>query len=261
MSASLIESELFGHEKGAFTGAVQRRRGHFELADGGTLFLDEISELPLGVQAKLLSVLEDGVVSRVGSERGTRCDFRLITATNRKLAEEVEAGRFRRDLYYRLNVYPITVPPLRHRPEDIPLLLHHFLQQFSTRLGKSVDRIPVHVMERFSRHPWRGNVRELKNVLESAVVAARDEVLGMPPLLQVNGGANPHEIPGNGPQSLEEVQRLHIRNVLRQTNGKVEGAGGAAEILRLKPSTLRNRMKKMGINRSRTAFGQETGPR
>jgi transcriptional regulator with GAF, ATPase, and Fis domain len=251
MSTSLIESELFGHEKGAFTGAIQRRRGHFELADGGTLFLDEISELPLEIQAKLLSVLEDGMVSRVGSEKGKHVDVRLITATNRCLADEVEAGRFRRDLFYRLNVYPITVPPLRDRPEDIPLLVHHFLHRFSSRQGKTVDQIPVHVMNRITRHPWMGNIRELKNVLESAVVAARDEVVGMPPLLQKNGGGLSPGIPGDESQSLDEIQRRHIMRVLDRTGGKVEGSGGAAEILQLKPSTLRNRMSKLGIKWSR----------
>jgi PAS domain S-box-containing protein len=240
---SLIESELFGHEKGAFTGAAQLRRGRFELAHGGTLLLDEISELPLDLQPKLLRVLEDGEFQRVGGEKDLSVNVRVIAATNRSLAQEVEKGRFREDLYYRLTVFPLTVPPLRDRNEDIPLLVSHFVQAFSAAKGRAVDQIPSAVIDRLVAYSWPGNVRELQNVIERAVITASGSTLKLADRLEGETSV----APGEGVQTLEQVEREHIRQVLARCRGQVAGPGGAAEILGLHPSTLRSRMKKLGV--------------
>lgn len=252
MSAGLIESELFGHVKGAFTGATDRRVGRFELADGGTFFLDEVSELTLEAQVKLLRVLQEREFEPVGSARTVRVDVRVIAATNRNLHADVEAGRFRADLYYRLNVFPIEVPPLRRRREDIPLLADHFLDRSARRIGKMFEGIPPRVLERLMRHNWPGNIRDLQNTIErAAILSVAPEFRidwdlsqgGLP--VQGNGADVPSEV-----STLESVERWHIVNVLRQTRGTVEGAHGAAQILGLKPSTARFRIRKLGISRN-----------
>jgi formate hydrogenlyase transcriptional activator len=245
--ANLVESELFGHEKGAFTDAATQRKGRFELADTGTLFLDEISELPQDTQAKLLRVLQDGEFERVGGSRTFRSDVRIIAATNRDLNAEVTAGRFRADLFYRLNVYPITVPPLRKRREDIPLLVEHFIAHLAPPIGKRIERIPRPTMKQMKKYDWPGNVRELRNVLERSIITSRDSTLQLSEDLI----KTPHHssVAIGSAMSLEEVQRQHIQAVLEQSNGRIEGPGGAAEILGLKPSTLRHRIKKLGVKR------------
>ena len=245
--ANLVESELFGHEKGAFTDAVQLRKGRFELADTGTLFLDEISELSQDTQAKLLRVLQDGKFERVGGARTLKSEVRIIAATNKDLNAEVAAGRFRADLFYRLNVYPITVPPLRKRREDIPLLVEHFIALIAPRIGRHIDSIPRQIMDQLKAYNWPGNVRELRNVIERSIITSPNSTLRVPDdliagqqLLSVEPGSR---------ISLDEIQRLHILAILEKTGGKLEGAGGAAELLELKPSTLRHRMKKLGVER------------
>jgi PAS domain S-box-containing protein len=240
---SLIESELFGHERGAFTGATQLRRGRFELADGGTLLLDEVSELPLELQPKLLRVLEDGDFQRVGGEKTLHVEVRVIAATNRGLAEEAREGRFREDLYYRLSVFPLTVPPLRERREDIPLLVNHFVHTYAAAKGKVIDQIPSAVMDRLSGYAWPGNVRELQNVIERAVLTSLGPALKLADRLE---GETPAATIA-WERSLEQVEREHILQVLTRCDGRVAGPGGAAEILGLNPSTLRSRMKKLRI--------------
>ena len=251
---SLIESELFGHEKGAFTGATQQRRGRFELAHGGTLFLDEISELPLDLQPKLLRVLEDGDFQRVGGEKNLHVDVRVIAATNRSLVRQVEEGRFREDLYYRLTVFPLTVPPLRDRKEDIPLLVNHFVRAFSAAKGRAIDQIPPAVIDRLSAYAWPGNVRELQNVIERAVITASSSTLKLADPLE--GETSVRSVASG--QTLEDVEREHILQVLARCKGQVAGRGGAAEILGLHPSTLRSRMKKLGV--SPASNGPSGGP-
>jgi formate hydrogenlyase transcriptional activator len=245
LPANLIESELFGHEKGAYTGAERRRIGRFELADGSTLFLDEIGELPLELQAKLLRVLQDGEFERLGSSQTIKVNTRIIAATNRNLREEVVKGRFREDLWYRLDVFPISVPPLRQRRGDVPVLVRHFVGRFSKKHSKNIDSIPQKSMDELIRYPWPGNVRELENVIERAVIVSTDRNLFVE-MPQLAGS-----IPGEG-QSLEGVEREHIAKVLRGTKWKIEGSDGAAAALGLKPSTLRSRMKRLGIERLKT---------
>ena len=251
LPANLIESELFGHERGAFTGANQMRRGRFELADGGTLLLDEVAELPIELQVRLLRVLQDGTFERVGSSRTRTVDVRIIAATNRGLKGEVDAGRFREDLFYRLNVYPISVPPLRERTEDIPLLVAHFVRHYAERSGKEVSEISPSTLRRLNEYPWPGNVRELQNVLERAVITSVGSVL------EIDSLAAPATVPEAGSashssvlRSLVEVERSHILAVLRSTRGRVAGAGGAAGVLGIHPSTLRSRMNKLGIDQA-----------
>jgi formate hydrogenlyase transcriptional activator len=242
LPSNLIESELFGHEKGAFTGAQIKQIGRFELADGGTLFLDEIGDLPLDLQVKLLRVLQDGEFERLGSSRTIKSDVRIIAATNRNLKEEVRNGRFREDLWYRLNVFPITVPPLRQRKEDIPLLVKSFVNKFSTKMGKKITAIAPKDTEVLQNYSWPGNVRELENVIERAVIVSRGPTLCV-------------EVPKtsensiDGKQTLEEIEREHVTRVLEASGWKIEGKGGAAQILGLNPGTLRSRMKKLGIKR------------
>jgi PAS domain S-box-containing protein len=245
---SLVESELFGHEPGAFTGATKLRKGRFELADGGTLFLDEVSELPLETQAKLLRVIQEGEFERVGSSVTRTVNVRFIASSNHNLTEEVANGRFRPDLYYRLNVYPLTVPPLRERKEDIPLLVQHFVPQIAAQLGKPIDQVPPLVMEQLTAYDWPGNVRELRNILEQAVILSPKTVLQLPPTFRAVPEKAPME-PAEDWQTMEEMERQYILKVLDKTNGQIEGQGGAAEILRLKASTLRSRLKKLGIRR------------
>ena len=242
LPADLMESELFGHEKGAFTGAVQRQLGRFEVAHGTTIFLDEIGELPQGLQAKLLRVLQDGEFERLGGSRTVKVNVRVIAATNRDLAEEVRAGRFREDLFYRLNVFPITVPPLRDRREDIPLLVRHYLRLFNKKIGKDVITVPRETMQQLMGYPWPGNVRELANVIEQAVITAHDKTLRV----AVPKGASQRV---EAPQRLEDLDRDHILRTLHRTAWQINGARGAAALLGLHPSTLRSRMKRLGIKR------------
>jgi PAS domain S-box-containing protein len=239
---TLIESELFGREKGAYTGAMTKMIGRFEIADGSTLFLDEIGELPVELQTKLLRVLEEGVFERLGSTRPIKVNIRLIAATNRDLADDVKAGRFRKDLYYRLNVFPITVPPLRDRAEDIPLMVWTFVNEFQQRMGKRIEIISKKGMEAMKLYSWPGNVRELRNVIERAMITTRGEILNV-------------TLPWTDTQetfegkNLQEVERRHILSILEKTHWRVTGKGSAAEILGLKRSTLQSKMKKLGIKR------------
>ena len=245
--ANLVESELFGHERGAFTDAKQQHKGRFELADKGTLFLDEISELTQDTQAKLLRILQDGEFERIGGTRTLKADVRIIAATNRDLNIEVAEGRFRADLFYRLNVYPITVPPLRKRRGDIPLLVEHFTSLISPQTGKKIDKIPKQTMDKLKAYTWPGNIRELRNVVERSIITSPDSTLRV---LDELVASEQHTPLASVPTiSLDEVQRLHILAILKKTDGKIEGTDGAAEILQLKPSTLRHRMKKLGIER------------
>jgi transcriptional regulator with GAF, ATPase, and Fis domain len=258
LPAGLVESELFGHEKGAFTGAIARRLGRFELADGGTLFLDEVGELPAEAQAKLLRVLQEREFERVGGSGPVRADVRVIAATNRDLLREVAEKRFREDLYYRLNVFPVRLPPLRERRGDIPLLIHFLLAKFAARVGKRLGEVSPPTMQRLQGYAWPGNVRELENVLERAVILSAGPTLDVgADLLPAAAAGRPEpeqarERPAPcGPlPSLEEVEREHILAVLRQTNWLITGPRGAAGVLGLNASTLRNRMKKLGISRS-----------
>ncbi|MFB3814102.1 MAG: sigma 54-interacting transcriptional regulator [Terriglobales bacterium] len=247
LPSTLVESELFGHEKGAFTSAQAQRVGRFELAHGNTLFLDEVGELPLESQAKLLRVLQDGEFERLGSSRTSKVDVRIIAATNRNLEDEVKKGRFRQDLWYRLNVFPITVPPLRQRKEDIPLLVIGFLDKFSRRLGKTIKRVPPNVMNTLQNYHWPGNVRELENVIERAVINTRGSSLQ---LLDNLDTSRAMEKAGTARMTLEEAERNYIVQVLEETNWRVSGPKGAASILGINHSTLRSRMRKLGIRRS-----------
>ena len=242
----LIESELFGHEKGAFTGAHSRVIGRFELADGGTLFLDEIGELPLGLQVKLLRVLQEGEFERVGSARTQRVDVRVIAATNRDLAAAVSQGTFRRDLYFRLNVFPITVPPLRDRRDDIPLLVKHFVDKFAGRIGKKIDQISKRSMERLIDYHWPGNIRELENVIERAVILNHGPILEIEDQLEGRPVRPPQ--PDRAP-TLKEHEQTMIRKALEECQWVIEGTHGAAARLDIPPSTLRDRMRKYGIEK------------
>ena len=264
ISAGLVESELFGHLKGAFTGAIERRVGRFELADGGTIFLDEIGELPLETQVKLLRVLQEQEFEPVGSSRPLRVDVRVIAATNRNLREAIEAGRFRSDLFYRLNVFPLELPPLRERRSDIPQLVALCISRFSKRFGKKVEGVSQESMDRLMSYAWPGNVRELQNVLERAVVLSAGTTLRLDKdLVPVAASGGDLEIPEisahrTGPAglassklpTLEEMERNHILAALQQSGGVVEGPKGAARILNLHPNTLRHRMSKFGIKRT-----------
>ena len=240
----LVESELFGHERGAFTGADQKRSGRFELANGGTLFLDEIGEMPLEAQAKLLRVLEDGLVDRVGGMRPVPVDVRIIAATNADLGGLVGEGRFRSDLYYRLHVFPIVLPPLRERLEDIPFLVRHFLEAYRMKLKRPPLELSQESMECLIRYAWPGNVRELQNVIERAVILARSPVVTVE-LQSVTNVPPASESTAN----LLEMERRHILRVLENTRWRIYGPHGAAAQLGMNPSTLRSRMKKLGLSR------------
>jgi formate hydrogenlyase transcriptional activator len=255
ISAGLVESELFGHVKGAFTGASESRIGRFDVADGGTIFLDEIGELPLDTQAKLLRVLQEREFEPVGSNRSRRVDVRVIAATNRDLAAEVAAGRFRSDLYFRLNVVPIVVPPLRERAGDVPLLVHLFVERYARQFGKRVTGVSDATMARLLAYDWPGNVRELQNVVERAVVLARAPVLDFGADL-VPAAAEPADSAERSPaaagpgRTLLDVEREHIRATLARAGWVIDGPRGAAALLGLNPSTLRSRLKKLGIRRA-----------
>ncbi len=247
---NLIESELFGHEKGSFTGAHIQRKGRFELADGGTLFLDEIGELPLDVQSKLLRVLEAGEFERIGNSKTHKTNVRVIAATNRILKNEVSAGRFREDLYYRINTYPISIPPLRKRKEDIPLLIELFVDRFGRKLGKTIQKIPKESLQKLMEYTWPGNVRELRNVIESAVIGSHAEKLIISSDTQsklVNGSNK--VIKEDEILSMEQMERHHIIKILNQCNWRISGDKGAARLLDMHPNTLRNRMLKLNIEK------------
>jgi formate hydrogenlyase transcriptional activator len=242
---TLIESELFGRERGAYTGALTKMVGRFEVADGSTLFLDEIGELPHELQSKLLRVLEEGNFERLGSTKTLHVNVRIIAATNRDIAQDVNGGKFRKDLYYRLNVFPIVIPPLRERPEDIPLMTWSFVREFQKKMGKRIDSIPRKSMEALQAYSWPGNVRELRNVIERAIIISSGRVLNVPvPSILVT------ETPGD--RNLDEVERRHILSVLERTAWRLTGKGGAAETLGLKRTTLQSKMKKLGIKRPAT---------
>ena len=238
----LLESELFGHEKGAFTGAVMQRLGRFEAADGGTLFLDEIGDLPLELQAKLLRVLQEQEFERLGSTRTRRVDVRVVAATNQDLAGLVSEKRFRMDLYYRLDVFPITIPPLRRRVEDIAALVVYFVRKYAGRMSKQVSKIPREAVDHLKRHPWPGNIRELQNFIERAVILTQSDVLQLPPL--------PSPLPNRiDPVTLADAERDHILKALEESNWVVGGQAGAAARLGLKRTTLIDKMRKRGLSR------------
>ena len=248
LAAHLIESELFGHKKGAFTGAIEKRIGRFELADGGTLFLDEIGELPVGVQQKLLRFLQDGEFEPLGSSRVRHTDVRIIAATNRNLGEDVKKGRFREDLWYRLNVFPLSIPPLRERPDDVPLLVNWIIKKIQRRLGKNIKMVPNTVMNDLKAYPWPGNVRELENVIERALIVSPGNTLQMAAPLKAldTNGSTLYNTPM---KSLSEMEKEYILQTLNKTNWNISGKHGAAELLGLNPSTLRGKMRKHGIRR------------
>jgi formate hydrogenlyase transcriptional activator len=244
---SLIESELFGREKGAYTGALTRMAGRFELADGSTLFLDEIGELPLELQSKLLRFLEEGSYERLGSTKPLHVDVRIIAATNRDIEQEVKDGKFRRDLFYRLNVFPLVIPPLRERPEDIPLLVRAVVKEFQKKMGKEVESIPKKTMQALQSYSWPGNVRELRNVIEHAMILSRGKILDVQVPKRVSSETY---AAGN----LKDMERMHVLAVLEKTGWRISGPGGAAEVLGLKRTTLQARMRKLGIKRSHVAM-------
>jgi transcriptional regulator with GAF, ATPase, and Fis domain len=241
---TLIESELFGREKGAFTGALSKQLGRFELADASTIFLDEIDALPLELQAKLLRVIESGEFERLGSSRTVKVDVRIISATNRDLGRVVSEGGFREDLYYRLNVFQVTLPPLHERREDILPLVWSFVQEFSKRMGKRIESIPQKGVETLQDYPWPGNVRELRNVTERAMILTTGPVLHLEVPKLVQSGSDQSG-------TLEEVEKRHIIGTLKATGWRVSGKGGAAEILGINPKTLESRMQRLGIRRNK----------
>jgi chemotaxis protein methyltransferase CheR len=247
LAPGLIESELFGHDRGAFTGADRQRAGRFEIAEGATLLLDEIGELPLELQAKLLRVLETGEFERLGESRTLKTDARIVAATNRDLEEEVAAGRFRKDLWYRLNIFPIRIPPLRERIEDIPTIVEGFVTRFSQHSGKRFDPISQGVMEALKGYPWPGNVRELRNLIERAVIVSTGGEL----CITVPNLASDLECPTlpNEIRPFAEMERAYLLYALEAAGWRIEGTGGAAELLALNPSTLRSRMRKQGIRK------------
>lgn len=245
LPASLIESELFGREKGAFTGATAQQLGRFEMADKGTILLDEIGDLPFELQSKLLHVIQDGEFSRLGSSRTVKVDVRIIAATNRDLYEEMRLGRFREDLFYRLNIFPITLPPLRDRKEDIPLLVEYFLDKFNRKLGKNIHIVTHDTMAQLMAHAWPGNVRELESVMERAAIISQGTALQV-----MDQFSSPSAVlTQDETKPLVELEREYISQILRRTNWRIEGDNGAAHILGINPSTLRGRMRKEGIRR------------
>jgi formate hydrogenlyase transcriptional activator len=244
--ATLLESELFGHEKGAFTGAIAQKIGRFELANQGTLFLDEVGEIPLELQSKLLRAVQEQEFEKLGSNRTIRVDVRIIAATNRDLKAMIEDGKFRSDLYYRLHVFPVQMPPLRERREDIPSLVRHFIQRYSSRMNRAIDSIPPGAIEALTRYDWPGNIRELQNVIERSVILTQGKVLAiaMPEILSPNGTAQ-----DNGPEMMLSAEREKILRALKRSKGVVGGPNGAAASLGLKRTTLQSRMRKLNINR------------
>ncbi|HEX4794320.1 MAG TPA: sigma 54-interacting transcriptional regulator [Humisphaera sp.] len=269
LPTSLVESELFGHEKGAFSGAINRRIGRFELANGGTIFLDEIGEVPMEVQVKLLRILQEREFERVGGSEPIKADVRIIAATNRDLPAAIRAGKFREDLYYRLNVFPLVLPPLRMRTGDVPLLVQFLVSKFAGRIGRPIESIHPATMERLNAYRWPGNIRELENVLERAIILSNGPVLEIDAEVfgghhsEATSGAGPASHPASdtaphvaadsslsNPQSLELMERNHVLNVLKRTNWVIDGPSGAAKILDLHPNTLRSRLKKLGLTRA-----------
>jgi transcriptional regulator with GAF, ATPase, and Fis domain len=250
---TLAESELFGHEKGAFTGATTSRRGRFEIADGGTLFLDELGDLPLEIQPKLLRVLQDGIIERVGAEHPLHVDVRIIAATNKNLEDEMTKGNFREDLWYRINVFPIHLPPLRERDHDAILIAQYFLEKIRKRPGYGLVEFSDQAIDKILQIPWYGNVRELRNSIERAAILARGGIIHAEHIISYRDQRQAmHEnvlIEKSEIGSLEEIEKHHIEKILMQTNGKIYGTDGAAAILGLKPSTLQSKMKKLGIQR------------
>jgi transcriptional regulator with GAF, ATPase, and Fis domain len=246
LPANLIESELFGREKGAFTGAHARQLGRFEIADRGTIFLDEIGELPLALQAKLLRVLQDGEFERLGSARTVKVDVRVIAATARDLYQEVQTNKFRQDLFYRLNVFPITIPPLRQRSQDIALLVQYFIDKYSRKMGKDIQSIPQKCMEKLMQYSWPGNVRELEHLIERSVIISPENSFVLADGFDTISATI---LTKQSNEDMASVERSHIKEVLRKTEWKIDGPGGAASILGIHPSTLRFRMKKLGIHR------------
>jgi formate hydrogenlyase transcriptional activator len=242
---ALLESELFGHERGAFTGAIAQKVGRFEMADKGTLFLDEVGDIPLAIQPKLLRVLQEQEFERLGGTRTHQVDVRLVAATNRDLSGMVKRNEFRSDLYYRLNVFPISLPPLRVRPEDIPALVTHFVEIYGRRMGKQIDNIPPETMSALSSYQWPGNIRELQNFIERSVILSVDAVL-RPPLAELKRSSAAESL---GAITLEEAERDHILKTLEHTRWVVAGLNGAAARLGMKRSTLYFRMQKLGISR------------
>ena len=242
----LLESELFGHERGAFTGAIAQRVGRFELADKGTLFLDEVGDIPPGLQPKLLRVLQEQEFERLGGTRTHQVDVRLVAATNRNLMDMVKRNEFRSDLYYRLNVFPIPLPALRERREDIPALVEHFVEIYSRRMDKKIEHIAPETMSALTSHPWPGNIRELQNFIERSVILTSGNVL-QPPLGSLQSCAGAESL---GAVTLEDAEREHIRKILEQTRWVVAGPNGAAARLGIKRSTLYFRMQKLGISRA-----------
>lgn len=252
----LLESELFGHTRGAFTGAIAQRIGRFELADKGTLFLDEVGDLPLGLQPKLLRVLQEREIERLGSAQTYRVDVRLVAATNQDVTSMVERGKFREDLYYRLNVFPIQLPPLRQRPEDIPLLVRHFVQHFSQRMNKRIEMISAETMEAFARYSWPGNIRELQNLIERAVIMSPGPELQFPIADVSIRRVATQEV---GKQlTLEQAERIHVLETLKESNWVLSGPKGAAKRLGLNRSTLQFRMRKLGIVRPNAMWTSAT---
>ncbi|MDT7043215.1 sigma-54-dependent Fis family transcriptional regulator [Candidatus Nitronereus thalassa] len=250
LPAGLVESELFGHERGAFTGAEQYRPGKFELADNGTLFLDEIGEMPLEAQAKLLRVLQDGIIDRVGSSKPLSVDVRIIAATNSDLSKLIAEGRFRSDLFYRLHVFPIVIPPLRERPQDIALLARHFMDKNRVEFKRPCQDIDEASLERLLQYSWPGNIRELKNIIERVMILSRSAILHIDKsLLSTKQVGGDQEFSGE----LKDIERSRIQQALVRSEGKIEGALGAAKQLGLHPSTLRSRLKKLGLNRQAIA--------
>ena len=243
--STLIESEFFGHEKGAFTGALSTKAGRFELANRGTILLDEIGELPLELQPKLLRVLQGGEFERLGSTKTTKVDVRIIASTNRDLEGSVKQGTFRSDLYYRLKVFPIHMAALRERPDDIEVLVWYFIASYRARLGKVVDDVPKRVMDELVSYAWPGNVRELKHLVERAMIISPGRQLKLDNAVELGG----HNVESSSMQ-LDDIEKMHILRVLSACGGKLKGKGNAAEQLGLNPSTLRSRMKKLGIHRS-----------
>jgi transcriptional regulator with GAF, ATPase, and Fis domain len=250
LPANLIESELVGHERGAFTGAMERKIGRFELADGGTIFLDEIGELPVELQAKLLRVLQEGEFERLGNPKTMKVNVRVIAATNRNLEQAIQKKEFREDLYYRLNVFPIICPPLRERKEDIPLLVKHFCQKHEGKIGKKINNVSPAVMKVLMEYNWPGNIRELENIIERALILSKGDTLEYGDWLPM---PKEDDIKTSSDKllPLEEMERQHIIAALEKTNWKVSGEKGAAKILGLNPTTLEARMKKMGIAREK----------
>ncbi|TSA00609.1 MAG: Fis family transcriptional regulator, partial [Nitrospiraceae bacterium] len=244
----LLESELFGHEKGAFTGAIATKIGRFELADRGTLFLDEVGEIPLELQVKLLRVLQEQEFERLGSTRTIRVNVRILAATNRDLGQMVEEQKFRSDLYYRLKVFPVTVPPLRDRTEDIPLLVRHFAQKFAQRMKKRIETIPAEAMKALQAYPWPGNVRELENFIERAVILTKGQDLFVS-LAELK--RPPGHVVNSGTTTLEQAEREHILKALRESEWTIGGSAGAAAKLGMKRTTLQSKMQKLNISRLR----------